>query len=124
MFIEKRSIPKAIIYSIITCGIYAIYWMYKLTEEAHELAGEQTTATGGMVILYTFITCGIYGLYWVYKMGVTVNMAKEKRGLRNDDSVPVIYLVLSIFGLAIVSYAMLQDGLNEVIAHDAQSPAL
>ena len=48
MFIEKRSIPKAIIYSIITCGIYAIYWMYKLTGEAHELAGEQTTATGGM----------------------------------------------------------------------------
>jgi len=123
MIIEKRSIPKAIIFSIITCGIYAIYWIYKLTGEAHELAGEQTTATGGMVILYTFITCGIYGIYWVYKMGVTANMAKEKRGLRNDDSAPVIYLVLSIFGLAIVSYALIQDGLNDVIEYDSQNGA-
>lgn len=123
MIIEKRSIPKAIIFSIITCGIYAIYWIYKLTGEAHELAGEQTTATGGMVILYTFITCGIYGIYWVYKMGVTANMAKEKRGLRNDDSTPVIYLVLSIFGLAIVSYALIQDGLNDVIEYDSQNGA-
>ena len=120
MIVEQRSIAKAVIFSLITCGIYSLYWLYKLTEEAHQLAGERTTATGGMVILYTFITCGIYSIYWFYKMGITANMIREQRGMSVDSSSPVIYLLLTIFGLGIVSEALLQDTLNAAIAHDQQ----
>ena len=30
MKIENRSIVKAILLSIITCGIYGIFWLYKM----------------------------------------------------------------------------------------------
>ncbi|BAL81885.1 hypothetical membrane protein [Selenomonas ruminantium subsp. lactilytica TAM6421] len=123
MGIEKRSIAKAIILSFVTCGIYALYWLYKLTDELHELAGEQTTASGGMVLVYTFITCGIYSIYWYYKMGVTVNIAKEKRGMRFDNNCPIIYLLLAVFCLGLVSEALMQDSINDIIAYDEGAQA-
>lgn len=121
VFVEKRSIVKAIIFTIITCGFYGFYWMYKLTEENHILAQEKTTASGGMAILFSLITCGIYSIYWIYKMGETMNIAKEKRGMRTEPNISIIYLVLSIFGLFIVAEALLQDGINDVIEYDLRN---
>ena len=123
MGMEKRSIAKAIIFSFLTCGIYAFYWIYKMTDEMHALAGEQTTASGGMVIVYTLITCGFYSIYWYYKMGVTVNLAKEKRGMRFDNNSPVIYLLLAIFCLGVVSQALIQDSINDIITYDEGAQA-
>ena len=114
----KRSIPLAIVLSFITIGLYALYWVYTLTEDAHAAAGERTTASGGMVILFSFLTCGIYSLYWLYKMGETIIMAKQKRGMAVDTNLPIIYLVLALFGFGIISYALMQSALNDIIDHD------
>ncbi len=114
----KRSLPLAIVLSFVTLGVYAFYWIYALTEDAHAAAGERTTASGGMVILFSLITCGIYSLYWLYKMGETIIMAKQKRGMAVDTNLPIIYLVLALFGLGIVSYALMQSALNDIIDHD------
>ena len=114
----KRSIPLAIVLSFVTLGVYAFYWVYALTEDAHAAAGERTTASGGMVILFSIITCGIYSLYWLYKMGETIVMAKQKRGMTADTNLPIIYLVLALFGLGIVSYALMQNALNDIIDYD------
>ena len=114
----KRSLPLAIVLSFVTLGVYAFYWVYALTEDAHAAAGERTTASGGMVILFSIITCGIYSLYWLYKMGETIIMAKQKRGMAVDTNLPIIYLVLALFGLGIVSYALMQNALNDIIDYD------
>ena len=114
----KRSIPLAIVLSFITVGLYALYWVYTLTEEAHAAAGERTTASGGMVILFSLLTCGIYSFYWLYKMGETIIMAKQKRGMAVDTNLPIIYLVLALFGFGIISYALMQSALNDIIDHD------
>ena len=114
----KRSIPLAIVLSFVTLGVYAFYWVYALTEDAHAAAGERTTASGGMVILFSFLTCGIYSFYWLYKMGETIIMAKQKRGMAVDTNLPIIYLVLALFGFGIISYALMQSALNDIIDHD------
>lgn len=114
----KRSLPLAIVLSFVTLGVYAFYWIYALTEDAHAAAGERTTASGGMVILFSLITCGIYSLYWLYKMGETIIMAKQKRGMAVDTNLPIIYLVLALFGFGIISYALMQSALNDIIDHD------
>ncbi len=114
----KRSIPLAIVLSFITVGLYALYWVYTLTEDAHAAAGERTTASGGMVILFSFLTCGIYSFYWLYKMGETIVMAKQNRGMTADTNLPIIYLVLALFGFGIISYALMQSALNDIIDHD------
>ena len=114
----KRSLPLAIVLSFVTLGVYAFYWIYALTEDAHAAAGERTTASGGMVILFSLITCGIYSLYWLYKMGETIVIAKQKRCMTADTNLPIIYLVLALFGLGIVSYALMQNALNDIIDYD------
>lgn len=114
----QKSIPLAVILSLVTCGLYGIYWIYTLTEDAHAAAGERTTASGGMTILFIFISCGIYGLYWLYKMGETIVIAKQKRGMTADTNLPIIYLVLALFGFGIISYALMQSALNDIIDHD------
>ena len=114
----KRSLPLAIVLSFVTLGVYAFYWIYALTEDAHAAAGERTTASGGMVILFSLITCGIYSLYWLYKMGETIVMAKQKRDMTADTNLPIIYLVLALFGFGIISYALMQSALNDIIDRD------
>ena len=115
---QKRSIVKAVIFSLITCGIYGCYWFVKLTDEAHEAAGRQTTASGLMALLFSLVTCGIYLLYWMYKMGETVNEAKHRRGMHADGNDPILYLFLTFVGLGIVSEALIQSALNDIVAFD------
>lgn len=69
----------------------------------------------GIAILLTIITCGIYGIYWCYKQGEKLNEAKMQRGIMIDTSASVIYLVLSIFGLDIIAYALMQSELNKML---------
>lgn len=112
--IPQRSVATAIILSIITCGIYGIYWFVKLTDETNAAVGEEGT-TGGMAFLFTLITCGIYSWYWMYKQGEKLDNLAVKKG-QASSSRGILYLILSFFGLGIVSYALMQDSLNK-LAH-------
>ncbi|MCR4589927.1 MAG: DUF4234 domain-containing protein [Lachnospiraceae bacterium] len=111
----SRNIVVCIILSIITCGIYCIYWMYVLNEEINSLSGEENATGGGMVILFSIITCGIYTLYWYYKMGERVDGMKANMGTPSSSS-HILYLVLGIFGLGIVNYVLMQDTINKAVA--------
>ena len=72
---KQRSIPLCVIYSIITCGIYSIYWFICLTEESRVVSDRYQTS-GGLAFLFSLITCGIYGIYWGYKMGEAMDDAR------------------------------------------------
>lgn len=110
--IEKREIVTAILLTIITCGIYGIYWFVKLTDESNAVSGSDS-ASGGVAILYTLITCGIYTIYWNYKMGQKMYEAGKRYGVDIADN-SVLYLILSLFGLGIVNYCLIQNDLNRL----------
>lgn len=109
---KQRSIALCIIFSIITCGIYSIYWFACITNDVNYLSGEEGTS-GGVAVLLTIITCGIYGLYWAYKMGDKLDVAKNRRGLPCGNG-GVLYLILYIFG-GIITYALIQHEVNKLI---------
>ncbi len=111
----NRNIALCIIFSIISCGIYALYWMYMLNEELNSITGETNGTSGGLVILFSILTCGIYTWYWYYKMGEKVDYIREKQGL-NPGSSQILFLILGIFGLGIVNYALMQDAINKTAA--------
>lgn len=111
-----RSVAGLIIFTILTCGIYHFYWMYVTTNEVNEYLCEDDT-NGGMVLVFSIITCGIYTLYWYYNMGKKLQGVQYRAFCKvnsnsNDDS--ILYLLLSIFGLAIISSAIIQSNLNNV----------
>ena len=108
--ITQRSIPLCIIFSLITCGIYGIYWMIKLNDEVNIVSGEPYATSGGMVFLFSIITCWIYSLYWLYKMGERCDRIKGMNG-----SSGILYLILGLVGFSIISYCLIQDTLNKAV---------
>lgn len=107
---HRRSIGMCVFLSIITCGIYTLYWLVVLTDDSIEVTGRGAT-TGGMALLFSLISCGIYTIYWNYKMGQKLDEARAERNIPTGSQ-GILYLVLSIFGLSIVSMALMQSELN------------
>lgn len=111
MIIEKRSIPACIILAIITCGIYALFWEYKLLDSLYR-ANERPSSAGTDVLL-SIVTCGLYGLYMLYKAGKMESDVLVRYGMPNrDDS--VLYLILGFIGLGLISFCILQNNLNSM----------
>ena len=109
--VSKREILTCILLTFVTCGIYGLYWFVKLTDESNEISGSDA-ASGGLAIVYTLLTCGIYNFYWNYKMGQKLTDAGKRYGVEIADN-SVLYLVLSLFGLGIVNYCLIQSDLNK-----------
>lgn len=109
---EKREPALVLILSIITCGVYYLYWVYVASAEAQEFLGEQDTAPGLEVLLF-ILTCGLYTLYWDYKMAQKIMKMQRILGLRETDNA-VLYIVLDVLGLGIVNALIQQSQLNEV----------
>lgn len=110
---EPRNVAVAIILSIVTCGIYSIYWFIMLTEETNQAARKTDGTSGGIAFLLTLVTCGIYGYYWAYKQGEAIDQAKTMRGIPASNS-GILYLILQLFGLGIIGYALMQNELNKM----------
>ena len=110
---KERNIALAIIFTIITCGIYGIYWFIVLNDEAKSYSEDATMVSGGVAFLLTLVTCGIYGIYWAYRMGKAIEMAQSKNGLVATDN-SVLYLLLELFGFGIVAYALMQNDINAI----------
>ena len=109
--VTNRSIPLAIILSIITCGIYGLYWICVMNDDANRVSGEVNDTSGALVIVFSLLTCGIYSIYWNYKMGKKLYTAGQNNGKQISDN-SLIYLILSLLGLSIVNYCLIQNDLN------------
>lgn len=112
--IKNRNIALCIVLSIITCGIYGIYWLVCLVDDLNVASGRTGDTSGGVVFLLSLVTCGIYGIYWMYKAGEKVAYVKQRNTGEVDSSSSVLYLILGIVGFGIVAYALIQSELNKV----------
>ena len=108
--IKTRNIATSIILSIITCGIYGIYWFVSLTNEVNKLSDTKDTG-GGTCFLLNVVTCGIYCIYWGYRMGIK----RDKMMNEENSNSKVLYLVLCWF-VPIVAWALIQDSVNKTVA--------
>lgn len=116
--LQERNIAVCIILSLVTCGIYGIYWMVCMANDLNTAAETPNDTSGGMVFLLSLITCGIYAFYWLYKAGGKLESAQQKRGLPSSNN-GVLYLILAILGLGIVNYCLIQNELNKLAAPQA-----
>ena len=112
MVIEERNIGICVLLTFITFGVYGLYWVYKMTEEMREMSGDESL-NGVLAVLLPLVTCNLYGLYWNYKVGKDVPAAKAKVGQTGEDK-SVIFILLSFFGLSLISYILLQVELNDI----------
>ena len=110
---QKRNIALCIILSIITCGIYSMVWLVNLADDVNYLSKKENTS-GIMVLLLSLITCGIYGMYWSYVTGNILDEIKKEKGIYSNNS-GILYLILYILTGGIITYAIIQNDLNNQI---------
>ena len=110
--IPVRSIITAIILSLVTCGIYSIYWFVCLTNEMNAVSGRKNDTSGGMAFILGLVTCGLYSIYWSYKMGEKRDIVANEKG-----SSGILYLILQFLGLGIVVYCLAQDTINKAVGN-------
>ncbi len=108
----NRSIALGIVLSLVTCGIYGLYWVYTLNEDMGLATGRKEMSSG-MVVLLSLITCHIYSLIWAYQQGEKVSQIKQRNGQPGSGD-GILYLLLSFFGFDIVVWALMQSELNNV----------
>ncbi|WP_425447569.1 DUF4234 domain-containing protein [Dethiothermospora halolimnae] len=112
---EQRSVASVIIFTVITCGIYGLYWIYVTSRDLKDYLGDPEINPG--LDLFLCIICFPYTIYWAYKIGKLIVRAQRTSGIMEEDN-SILYLLLSIFGLQIVAFAIMQSNLNKIWARN------
>ena len=113
--IPRREIITCILLTLVTCGIYGIYWMICMVNDLNTASYEPNNTSGGTVLLLGIVTCGIYYFIWMYKAGEQIRKAKEyATGRPESTNNGLLYCILMLLGVGIVSYCMIQNELNQL----------
>jgi Zn-dependent protease with chaperone function len=107
-----RSIVTDLLLTIITCGLYGLYWQYKQMETLNGWL-RRNDFSFGLWLLLSIITCGIFAVYYEYKMAKGINEIQEQNNMRLAGDLPLICLLLTIFGMGFVSLAIQQSEINK-----------
>lgn len=111
--VENKNVAVWIILSIVTCGICGIIWFINMVNDVNKVCqDDKSSQSGGVVFLLSLVTCGIYAIIWYYQVGKRMETAGKNYGMQISDN-SVIYLVLSLIGLGIVNYCLIQSDLNK-----------
>ena len=99
---SDRGFLATILLSIITCGIYYYYFVYKLAQDINVACKDDGDNTPGMVayILLSFVTCGIYTWWWEYKVANRLAANAPRYGLEFQENGTTI-LLWNLFGALI-----------------------
>lgn len=113
-----RDVAVSIILTLVTCGFYHLYWVYKMYGEVAADLGRDDI-NPALEILFSILSCGIYGIFLAYKYPKLINEMQARRGMPVNDF-SVMSLVFACFGFHVVSHAIMQNELNRIWA--ASSP--
>lgn len=105
------NIATDIVLSLITCGIYNLFWQARQFRALNAFVGREEFRFWTWFFL-TLVTCGIYHVYTQYRMGAVITEINRKLGLPPNENLALISLLLSIFGLVLVADAIQQSEIN------------
>lgn len=96
---SPQGLASYIILSIITCGIYSYYFIYKMAHDVNIACEGDGENTSGLVafILLSLITCGIYAWFWYYNLGNRLAANGPRYGLSIQENGTTV-LLWQIFG--------------------------
>lgn len=107
MAIKERNIVTCILLTLITCGIYGIYWFIMLAKESVSV---KDPADSGILEIVLMLFIPFLGVFLCEKKLAEGCVAK---GIAHTDN-SVLYLILGLLGLGIVSVCMIQNDLNKL----------
>jgi heme/copper-type cytochrome/quinol oxidase subunit 2 len=99
--VKKRSLLGYILLSIITGGIYGLYWIYKLAKDINLMCEGDGKKTRGLLFLFfiSLITVGIYSLFWICALADRIqdNGPKYNLNFKESGTTVLLWLILGSF---------------------------
>lgn len=100
---KKRSIIVMILLSIITLGIYQIYWTCSFQGQLKEKTGEGFGPLGHFVMI--LVTFGIYSIYWQFAAG-------RRLAKLGASDLSIMYLLFCFIAISFVNPFIMQSQAN------------
>ena len=108
MDIKNLNPIKSILFSLITCGIYQIYWTFCIVKEYLMFTNKRGDITFEILISILLPFIGLYLVERKFSEGCAA------QGIEHTDRA-VVYLILSVFPFgALLSLAFMQAELNKI----------
>lgn len=107
---EETNIVRSVLLYIFSLGLYFYRWGERMCKKIRLLNGESANCTGEVLCLM-FVP--IYPIYWIYTRSKKITQSAQNAGFRVEDK-SIINMVLSLFGLSIVSYVFMEQDLNTI----------
>ena len=109
---EKREPGMVILFTFLTCGIYALWWYHTYATEVKNALNRQDLNPGRDLLLM-FVTCGIWGIIaFYYNYPKLFTEMQQRVGLPPNDISGTTVLLGILF--APVSIYMIQSELNRI----------
>lgn len=102
-----RSIAACLLLTVVTCGLYDIYWQYRQMLSVNDMLGE-TKYRFWPWLLLTLLTLGLYNVYHEYRLTADIARVTGREGRHHGW----IAAVLSAVGFSILVDAILQSRIN------------
>ena len=107
MQIKNRNIVTCIILSLITCGIYGIYWAVCLARDSVSVNDPNDSAVLEIVLCLFLPFLGFFLAEQKFASGCAA------QGIPHKDN-SILYLVLGLLGFSIVNFCLMQNDLNQI----------
>lgn len=126
---DNRSFWVYLLLSIVTCGLYSIYFWYVYVEDINTVfyGDGEDSPNYILVMLLTWVTCGIYGVYWRYKQANRMyREAYDRYGvmIEENGSSILLWTILGYFtggiGQFIADYFMIQNLNKTALVYNTQ----
>ena len=108
--LQKREVVTVVLFSIITCGLYSIYWDY-VTMQALDEEGQSSNMPFIAQFLLLFFYVGY--IFFALNANANINAIRERRGLLAKDNL-VLFIILAVF-CPIALNAVVQSEINAIV---------
>ena len=112
--LKSKSIGLYLVLTILTCGLFNLYWNAKQMETCNTLLGGTEFSFFKWLVL-TLLTCGVYHAYYQFQMGSVIVNLMEKKKLKPISALPILSAVGTVLFVGLIVDCIHQHELNKVI---------
>ena len=110
--LKQRGVVEVIILTLVTCGIYGLYWVYDTMSGFEQTTGKESGINAVACLLLCIFLPSIGYLVYGMSADEQLKQIKESRGIPAEDN-KVMYMLLGFF-LPIVLIPIIQDEINKL----------
>ena len=110
---KRRKGLNVVLLTIVTCGIYMLWWYYQCMEDVNNASGEKRM--NSMALLLGSIFCSPVILYMLYKMDKNIARLSQENGTEYKENFILWILMTLLCGIgSIIAAFQICDALNAI----------